>query len=88
MTVNGFPIQDYPFPPSPVKIEYSIDFEEHEARTFAGITPGEYAEMPGDPKWCTEDRPLSKAQVLAAYRLQKMIAAVRDHEMSKKVNRR
>jgi hypothetical protein len=74
----------YPLPRAPALIEMSLDFEEHEARIFAGLNIKEYDELPGTMQWCDEVHPVSKCEVLVLFRLHNQMAAVRDHLTVKK----
>lgn len=64
-----------------------MDFEEHEARIFAGLGVTEYETLPGDPVWCDDTYPMSKAEVIALYRLHNLIDAVRNDAAVKKGGR-
>lgn len=74
----------YPLKKAPASITYSIDFEEHEARIHAGLSLKEYNDLPGDPGWCTDEQPVSKAEILVAFRVHNQIAAVQADIDSKK----
>jgi hypothetical protein len=65
----------------------SPEFEEAEARVFAGVSLAEFDAMPGVPDWCNEDRPISKSDVVAHYRLHMLIDAVRDDITVRKMRR-
>lgn len=78
----------YPLPKSPAAIEFTLDFEEHLARKHAGISVLEYEKLPGDPRWCTEDAPVSKAELLVAYRIHNQITAISEHIATKNSKRR
>ncbi len=84
MTINKMDIMKYPLPKAKATINYSLDFEEQEARIFAGLSLKEYDELPGVPEWCTEDQPLSKSEILVLYRLHNQMNAVRDDLSTKK----
>lgn len=87
MTVNGNPIQQYNLPRTNVNISYSQEFEEQEARIFAGLGLAEYDALPGDPVWCDDARPVSKAEVLTLYRMHYLVEAVRVHAANKQRGR-
>lgn len=84
VTVNGSNIRSYPFPKSPIQITMEMEFEEQEARIFAGLTLQEYDQLPGGSRWCDAKHPMSKSQIVAMYQLHKLINLVRDHVSSKK----
>lgn len=86
--MNGAPIQNYPLPKASMTIYYSIEFEEHLARIFAGLGPNEYEALPGTPDWCDELHPLSKCEVIALYRNHRLMIAVREHAAAKGKGRR
>lgn len=83
-TINQNDIMRYPLKKAPATITYSIDFEEHEARIHAGLSLKEYNDLPGDPAWCTEQFPVSKAEILVSFRLHYQILAVQDDIAAKK----
>lgn len=87
MTVNGSPIQNYPLPKSNVAIFYSLEFEAQQARLFAGMSVMEYEALPGDPTWCDETQPMSKADVIVLYRMSNLISAVQTHAAAKRTGR-
>lgn len=62
--------------PQPVTITFDMALEEHEARVAFGISASDYEELPGVPAYCDEDHPISKCDVLAFYRISKLIRAV------------
>ena len=87
MTANGRTIRDYPLPKASVAIRYSIEFEEQEARIFAGMSLQEFNRMPGTPEWCDDMNPLSKADVVVLYRMHGLIGAVQEHAAATKGRR-
>lgn len=74
----------FPLPKAPATINYTLDFEEHEARAHAGLSLKEYDSLPGDSDWCDELNPISKSEILVLYRLHNQIKAVSDHIATKK----
>lgn len=77
-------ITRYPLKKPPAHISYALEFEEQEARVHAGLSIVEYNELPGDPIWCNEQYPISKAEILVSYRLHYQIKAVQDEIAAKK----
>lgn len=75
VTVNGTPIDEYIFLPSQVSMNYSLAFEEMEARAAYGIPEHEYNQLPGNPLWIT-DGGISKAHVVMWYRKHQRLNAV------------
>jgi hypothetical protein len=88
VTVNGNNIRTYVLPPAPVKIEFALAMEETQARLFSGLTAIEYMQLPGVPRYCDVDNPVSKSDVLAIYRLHHLIGAVQQDVNDKKAKRR
>lgn len=86
--MNGQPISRYPFERSSVTIVYTLDFEEMEARVYAGLGLVEYDSLPGDPEWCDEMHPVSKSEIIVAHRMHKLIGAVQEHARAKGARRR
>lgn len=86
--VNRKPINQYPLPKAVSTIQYSLEFEEFLARTHAGIPIAEYEAMPGDPRWCTSTQPVSKAEIVVAYRLQNRIHAIQEDVQAKQMKGR
>lgn len=74
----------YPLPHLPATIEYTLDFEEQEARVYAGLSLVEYEQMPGNMEWCTPDQPMSKAELIVLRRLHLQVAQVQQHLSNKK----
>jgi hypothetical protein len=75
-------------PPAPVKIEFALALEEHQARIFSGLTAREYMDLPGVTRYCDEANPVSKSDVLAVYRLNKLIAAIEADVNAKEAKKR
>ncbi len=74
---------------SALNVTYSLAFEEVQARVEMGLTPEQYEALPGTPAWVDPDNPtLSKCDVLAWYRLSKLIPAVMQAAEAKKAKRR
>lgn len=74
---NGEPIDQYTLTPGPVKITYSLAFEEEQARISEGLSFEDYEVLPGTPRWILEDGPQrSKCHVLMRYRISLQIPAV------------
>lgn len=83
------PLQQFPMQRAPINITYSLQFEEIEARTAMGLSMVEYEALPGSPVWIPVDNPsLSKADVIAWYRLSRLIPAVAQEAAAKKAKRR
>lgn len=85
--VNGNPISSYHLPKTAITISFDALFEEQEARVYSGLSVAEYDKLAGDPQYATEDQPVSKAQIIALYRLHKIINAIVANEQSKKRRR-
>lgn len=67
----------------------SAEFEEQEARIYAGLSVLDYEQLPGCMEWRTNEQPISKAEIIAFWRIQKRLAAIRDYEQNKpRKNRR
>lgn len=86
MMVNGYPIDQYPFPPSRVRFSTSSAFNAEEARIESGLSRAEFEALPGDPEWIDEDDPIqiSKADVLVASYFRKLVEIVQSVEATKK----
>lgn len=90
VTVNGYPIQKYPFPNGTgLQIVYDPDsgFEGQQARMSAGISLESWEQMAGDTIYATPERPTAKSDVIALWRLNRMIAAVQANEQNRKKRR-
>lgn len=88
MTVNGSPINEYRFLPSPGTIMYSLGFEMQQARIAAGLSLSEWDTLPGDPIWTTDDQPLCKAEVLIWFRMAQRIPAVSNDLQARDMQRK
>lgn len=75
ITVNGHPVDDYVFLPSPATISYDLKFEEQEARVAAGLGMDEYNRLPGTPMWA-HGNDLSKCHIIVWYRYSRRIQAI------------
>lgn len=78
-TVQGQNAYQYQFWHKPDKIiRVSTDLEEWQAATWAGLSRNEYLALPGAYWWLTEDSPSqdSKSDVIAAYRLMKLLEVI------------
>ena len=60
-----------------MRIDLPIEMEEDMARIHAGYSYPAYHALPGDPFWCNEQFPDSKAVVLARFRAYQFIEAVK-----------
>lgn len=81
-------IKRYPLPNSPLTIDYTLDFEEQQARVFAGLGLEEYMRLPGAPRWRGNEHMLSKSEVLVLYRMNRRIDAVIEDVRIKKATKR
>lgn len=89
MTANSQDIREYLLEKAPVNVTYSMAFEEQEARVLMGLTLAEYHALPGVPEWVDPDNPtLSKADVVAFYRLHSRIGVVQEDAAAKKAKRK
>jgi len=90
--VNGNPIEEYRFLPSPGTVMYSLGFEMQQARVAAGLSLHEWDTLPGDPIWTSDVQPMCKAEVLIWFRMAQRIPAVSNdlqaRETQRKQNRR
>ena len=88
MTVNRQDIRNYPLPRGRIVFRYSLEYEEQEARISYGLSPDEYDKLPGCSWWCDKDHPISKSEVIAMWRLRRLMAAVEEHARQPKKGQR
>ena len=77
--MQGQNAYNYQFWQKPDKIiKVSSDLEEWQAATWAGLTRNEYLALPGAYWWIDADSPQqdSKADVIAAFRLMKLLEVI------------
>lgn len=85
---NQSDIQEYALRPGPVRLQYTLEFEQHLAREEAGLSLKEYQALPGNPVWLGEGDWWSKAHVIAWYRLKQLIPAVANDAQSRELERK
>lgn len=64
------------------------ELEEQQARMAVGVSLTDFENMPGTPDWCDEQSPVSKSDVIAIYRTQRLIEAIQTDIATKKGQRR
>lgn len=75
VTTNGTDARQYVFKSkSPKKIALSMALEYQLARQWFGLSAAEFDLLPGNPEWANGS--LSKADVLAAYRMYRLMDAI------------
>ena len=85
---NGEPIDDYHIQPGPVKITYTLAFEEEQARISEGLSFEDYEALPGTTRWIRDTGPQrSKCHVLMRYRISLQIPAVAQDAQEKERKR-
>ena len=84
--VNGYPIEEYPFPQSNLRVSTTYAFDWEESRISAGLTRSEFESLPGDPRWVTinDQIKMSKADVIISAYYRKLLKIVQDIEAYKK----
>lgn len=89
--VQGQPIREYRFRQPPLaQVSIPLAFEEHQARTAAGLTIEQYAALPGIRQYVDPQRGgLSKSEIVAQFRAERLIEAIfRDLENDAAARRR
>lgn len=79
MEANQRPIRQWQFKHKPlVSITYSLQLEEVLAAVWAGLSLKEYYSLPGSGEWVDPEGeiPLSKEDIVAAFRMDGLISAV------------
>ena len=88
MKANGEPIDEYHIQPGPVKITYTLAFEEEQARISEGLSYEDYEALPGTSRWITDTGlQRSKCHVLMRYRISLQIPAVAQDAQHKEQQR-
>lgn len=62
-------VRQYVAKPGLATFVYNLEYELQEAAIARGLTQSELDAMPGDPIWLVDDQTLSKADLIAWYRL-------------------
>jgi hypothetical protein len=85
VTVNGNPIDDYTFKPAAATITYTLDYEQEQARIYAGMSIAEWDVLPGTQMWIDpEQGGRSKCDLIVLYRMSNEIpAAANDAQIRK-----
>lgn len=84
--VNGYPVEQYPFPKSNLRVLTTDAYSWEEARIDAGITRAEFEALAGDPVWITPNDPisLSKSDVVMSFYYRRLLKIVQEVEAYKK----
>jgi hypothetical protein len=84
--VNGYPIEQYPFPRSRLRVKTPDAFDWEEARISAGFTRAEFESLPGDPGWISinDNIKMSKADVIMSHHYRRLLNMVQEIEAYKK----